>query len=220
MADLVPLEVVNQRLHEDVKRYGKIRLLEPKELLYTPDELTQKFFFVLEGRVKVYQINLIDAKEQTLFLLKSGDMCDVITLLDKKPHDNIVESIDQVKVVEFPIEIVRGWIDSDKQFNSLLFPYIAKQYREIEELALDLSFLDTSKRFLKLLTKNITSESVAERELLHNLSHEEIASLIGTVRKVLNRHIQKLKKDGIIDVSRKNIEIRDREKILNMLPQI
>ena len=220
MADLVPLEVVNQRLHEDVKRHGKIRLFEPKELLYTPDELTQKFFFVLEGRVKVYQINLIDAKEQTLFLLKSGDMCDVITLLDKKPHDNIVESIDQVKVVEFPIEIVRGWIDSDKQFNSLLFPYIAKQYREIEELALDLSFLDTSKRFLKLLTKNITSENVAERELLHNLSHEEIASLIGTVRKVLNRHIQKLKKDGIIDVSRKNIEIRDREKILNMLPQI
>jgi len=220
MADLVPLEVVNQRLHEDVKRYGKIRLFEPKELLYTPDELTQKFFFVLEGRVKVYQINFIDAREQTLFILKSGDMYDVITLLDKKPHDNIVEAIDQVKVVEFPIEIVRGWIRSDEQFNSLLFPYIAKQYREIEELALDLSFLDTSKRFLKLLTKNITSESVAERELLHNLSHEEIASLIGTVRKVLNRHIQKLKKDGIIDVSRKNIEIRDREKILNMLPQI
>jgi CRP-like cAMP-binding protein len=219
MADLMPLEVVNQRLHDDVKRYGKIETFKAKEPIYSPEEMTKKFFFVLEGRIKVYQINLIDAKEQTLYMLGSGDMYDVVTLLDGKIHENIVEAVDDVKIVTFPIEIVRVWMKNDEQFNSLIFPYIAKQYRAIEELALDLSFLDTSKRLLKLISKSLLHKSIDGENIINNLSHEEIASMIGTVRKVLNRHIQKLKKDGLIDVSRRQIEIKDREKILSLLPQ-
>ncbi len=217
MANLTPIEVVDQRLHEDVKRYGKIETFSAKSSLYTPDEMQKYFFFVLEGRIKVYQIHFEDAKEQTLMILQSGDMYDVVTLLDGQLHENILEAIDDVKIILFPIEIVRNWMHEDENFNRLLLPYLAKQMRHIEELALDLSFLDTSKRLLKLISKEL-DPSTPHSKLLHNLTHEEIASLIGTVRKVLNRHIQKLKRDGILSVSRKNIEIKDRQKLLAQLP--
>ena len=88
----------------------------------------------------------------------------------------------------------------------------------MEELALDLSFYDTTSRLLKLISKNINPKNLNKLKLLYDLPHEEIASLIGTVRKVLNRHIQKLKNDGIIDVKHKNIEIKDTQKLLDNLP--
>jgi len=50
-----------------------------------------------------------------------------------------------------------------------------------------------------------------------NLKHEDIASMIGTVRKVLSRALQKLKKDGVIELSRKNIRIKDFQKLLDKL---
>jgi CRP-like cAMP-binding protein len=218
MPTLQPIELVNQRLHHEVEKYGEVIQFEKKQLLFSPQEMQEKFFFLLEGRIKVSQVNLEDGKEQTLKILTSGDMYDVVTLLDGKVHENILEAIDNVKLIVFPIAIVRGWMKEDTQFNQLLFPYIAQQFRDMEELALDLSFYDTSKRLLKLISKNIDQEKHGKPSLIHNLPHEELAALIGTVRKVLNRHIQKLKKDGIIDVSRKNIEIKDTQKLLDNLP--
>jgi CRP-like cAMP-binding protein len=212
------MEIVNQRLHQDVEKYGKVQHFEKGDMLYTPDQMLEKFFFILQGRIKVYQVNFEDAKEQILKILTSGDMYDPITLLDKKRHDNIIEALDDVKIIVFPIEVVRGWMYHDSQFNQLIFPYIAQQFRDMEELALDLSFYDTSKRLLKLISKNAKYNKDDKLSLIHDLPHEELAALIGTVRKVLNRHIQKLKKDGIISVSRKNIEIKDSQKLLDSLP--
>jgi CRP-like cAMP-binding protein len=218
MMPVQPIELINQRLHQEVKKYGQVLQFEKKALLFSPEELQKKFFFIQEGRIKVSQINLEDGKEQTLKILTSGDMYDVVTLLDGKVHDNILEALDDVKVIVFPISVVRSWMTEDTQFNQLIFPYIAQQFRDMEELALDLSFYDTSKRLLKLISKNIPRENSPKPSLIHDLPHEELAALIGTVRKVLNRHIQKLKKDGIIDVTRKNIEIKDTQKLIDNLP--
>lgn len=219
MQNKSPIDIVQTRLHKDVEKYGEVHSFSKKEMLFTAEVMRTKFFFVLEGRIKVSQVNLEDGREQTLKILTSGDMYDVVTLLDSKVHENLLHALDEVKIIVFPIEVVREWLYTDPNFNKLLFPYIAQQFREIEELALDLSFYDTTHRLLKLISKNINHEKPPKLNLINDLPHEELASLIGTVRKVLNRHIQELKKDGIIDVKRKNLEIKDTQKLLDNLPQ-
>ncbi len=218
MSNNSPIEIVQNRLHQDVEKYGEVQIFSKGDNIGSPELMQKKFFFVLEGRIKVSQINLKDAKEQTLKISTSGDMYDVVTLLEAKIHDNLLYALDSVKIIVFPIEVVREWTHKDQSFNKLLFPYIAKQFRDMEELALDLSFYNTSERLLKLIAKNINQKNPSKLNLIHNLPHEEIASLIGTVRKVLNRHIQKLKSDGIINVTRKNIEIKNAQKLIENLP--
>ena len=218
MADIVPMQIVQSAFHQDVEKYGKAKFFSKGEMLFSPEELQEKFFFVLEGRIKVSQINLSDAKEQTLKILTTGDMYDVVTLLDGKIHENLLHALDDVRVIVFPVELVKKWMQEDPNFNKIPFPYISQQLRDMDELALDLSFYDTPNRLLKLISKNINPKNPSKLNLIHNLPHEELAALIGTVRKVLNRHIQQLKKDGIIDVTRKNIEIKDTQKLLDSLP--
>lgn len=204
MLQVLPLDIEQSTLHQDIEKYGKILHFSKGEFLFTPEEMCEKFFFVLDGRIKVSQVSLQNGQEQTLRILTFGDMCDVISLLDNKVHDKLLSTLDEVKIMVFPIEVVKRWMVENSDFNKLLFPYIAKEFRNMEELALDLSFYDTHTRLLKLIYKNI--------------NHEEIASLIGTVRKVLNRHIQTLKHDGIINVNYKNIELINTQKLLDQLP--
>jgi CRP/FNR family cyclic AMP-dependent transcriptional regulator len=213
----LPIDIEPGILHHDIEKYGRECSFSKGELLFTPEEMCKEFFFVLDGRIKVSQVNSKDAKEQTLKILTRGDMYDVITLLDHKTHDNLLYALDEVKIIVFPIDIVRTWMHKNSDFNKLLFPYIANQFRDMEEQVLDLSFYEVSQRLSKLLVKNLNNEHPGELNLIYNLPHEEIASLIGTTRKVLNRHLQVLKRDKVIDVNYKNIQIKDTQKLLNQL---
>jgi len=213
------LEVIQQELHEDIAHFGRITYIKKGEILMRPEECLEHFFIILEGRVKISQINFENGKEQILYLLSKGDMYDIISLLDGKLHENVVMALDDVKLLVFPIELFRKWIETKPSFNKLFFPYVAKQLRDVETLATDLSLYDTTTRLVKLIARNLDQEGDKQTlKLINNLSHDELASLVGTVRKVLNRNLQALKKEGLIDIKRKEIHIKDSQNLLEHLP--
>lgn len=213
------LDVIQEELHDDITRFGRVSFVKKGDTLMRPEECLEHFFVILEGRVKISQINFENGKEQILYLLSKGDMYDVVSLLDGKPHENIAMALDDVKLLVFPIELFREWIETKPSFNRLFFPYVAKQLRNVENLASDLSLYDTTTRLVKLIARNIEQEGDKQTlKLINNLSHEELANLIGTVRKVLNRNLQALKKEGLIDIKRKEIYIKDSQNLLEHLP--
>ena len=213
------LEVIEQELHEDINRFGRVSHVKKGDTLMRPEECLEHFFVLLEGRVKVSQINFETGKEQILYLLSKGDMYDVVSLLDGKEHENVAMALDDVKLLVFPIELFREWVATKPSFNKLFLPYVGKQLRSMENLASDLSLYDTTTRLVKLIARNIEQEDGKQTlKLINNLSHEELANLIGTVRKVLNRNLQALKKEGLIDIKRKEIYIKDSPNLLEHLP--
>ena len=213
------LEVIEQELHEDINRFGRVSHVKKGDTLMRPEECLEHFFVLLEGRVKVSQINFETGKEQILYLLSKGDMYDVVSLLDGKEHENVAMALDDVKLLVFPIELFREWVATKPSFNKLFLPYVGKQLRDMENLASDLSLYDTTTRLVKLIARNIEQEDGKQTlKLINNLSHEELANLIGTVRKVLNRNLQALKKEGLIDIKRKEIYIKDSQNLLEHLP--
>jgi CRP-like cAMP-binding protein len=215
------LEIIQKELHEDIERFGRIMYVKKGETLMRPEETLEYFFVILEGRVKVSQVNFENGKEQILYLLSKGDMYDVVTLLDGKEHENSVMALDDVKLLVFPIELFREWIETKPTFNKLFLPYVAKQLRDVETLATDLSLYDVTTRLIKLIARNIERKGAQQTlHLINNLSHEELASLVGTVRKVLNRNLQTLKNEGLIDIKRKEIQIKDSEQLLEHLPEV
>jgi len=53
--------------------------------------------------------------------------------------------------------------------------------------------------------------------LLHGLSNTEIAKLLGTVRHVVERHLKKLKKDGLLDAKTKTLQIDNAKALLEKI---
>lgn len=210
-------ENLDETFKIEISNYSKLLIFEKGEILFCGDELMHHFYIILSGRVKTFQLNLQNAKEQTIFILRSGDMFDAIVLLDHKPHDVMYEALDKTEVLELPIEKVREWIVTNQRFNQNFFPHLASQMRQVEELATDLTLHNTSYRLVKLLLQNIDPHNKEKYNLIHGLSHSEIAKLIGTVRHVVEKHLNELKSDGIVEINHHHLDVKNTKELIKKL---
>jgi len=180
---------------------------------------TQKYFyFVMSGKIKIFQIDFHSSKEQILYLLSRGDMFDVVSLLDGSERHYISEVLEETELIQVPLESIEQMILEDPQFRQFFYSYLAQQLRSMEELAVSLSFYDVYQRVLQLFTRFTKMDGDKPvLKVIDNLKHDDIASMVGTVRKVVNRTLQKLKSDGVIELGRKKIELKNFQKILDKL---
>ena len=180
------------------------------------EKLFFHFFIIISGRVKMYQVDDLGEKEITLFILSTNDIFDLFCLLDGCEHNVFYECLDEVKVLAAPMVEVRKWYSQNPTALRNLLPYAGKQMRMLENFASSITFTDISTRILHLLINNVNITS-NDLEKINDLSNKEIAYLIGSTRTVVNRHLQKLQKDGAIKLSRNKLEVKDLQKLKRLL---
>ena len=183
---------------------------------FTTESTLYNFYYIISGRIEISRINFETDREFIINILGPGDVFDIICLLDKKEHDVITTALDDIEVLVISIEKAREWLYKHPDFNKTLFPYLGKQLRYFEETASDMVLFDTWTRLVKLILRN-TDSHTGKQTLIHNISHDHIAKMIGSVRNVVNRHIQDLKNNQLLSVKRKNLEIDNTKKLLEEL---
>ncbi len=221
MMQIQPFNDVSRTLIDEINANGKLRTFRKGESCMQGDDTLKHFYLILKGRMKVFDINFETGREQTFFLLTRGDMFDVVTLLDGREHDVMTEAVDDLSVIELPMEKAREWLRSNPAFNQLLLPYLAGQIRSLETLSSSLSLYDTSERLMRLIIDNLDPQT-QQPTLLNNLSNSEIAKMIGSVRQVVERNLKQLQKEGIVTTGRKKLQVNNlnllKEKIGHILP--
>lgn len=181
----------------------------------------QRFYVVLEGRMELNRVNPLTGKQITLNILKEGDAYDVLTLLDGQKHDIIPLARDDLKLMSAPIDPVRDWIKQHPEFNENFMPYLSKRIRSREALITDLGLYDTPTRLARLILRYVSQENITRHSsgsgidvtLLHDLSNEELAQMISSARQVVNRHLQAMKKEGILHYENHRLIIDDLDKL-------
>jgi CRP-like cAMP-binding protein len=219
----LPMEIFGhsaEQLQREFDEHGQIVSFDKTEHMFDCDDTLRYFYIFLGGKIKIFQMNLKNAKEQTIYLMGRGDMFDTVSLLDGKVHEVMVEIIESGKALRIPIGKAREWMYDYPVFGEMILKYVARQLRQVEELATDLTLYDTQERLLKLIVQNMERKDESGQGMLDNLSHTELANLIGTVRHVVDRHIKKFKEDGIIESARKKIILKDYEKLLSRMKDL
>jgi len=177
----------------------------------------QRFYLLINGRVEIMRVNPQSGRSITLSLLGPGDGLDVVTLLNNNPHDIQPVAIDDVTLISIPIKDARDWIDRHPEFNRNFLPYLGEQMRRLEDLSSDLALYDTMTRLARLILRHIRPhhpESVDDNhtlKLIHDLHDESLARMVGSVRQVVNRHLQHWRKQGILHKKNFHTEVRELE---------
>ena len=181
----------------------------------TSSQSLKYFYVIVSGRMKVSQINPDTGRELTLFLLGPGDVFDVICLLDEQEHAVQVTALDELEAIYAPLSKVRHWIETHADFNKALLPYLGQQLRSLEELASDLTLYGTLTRLSRLILRHVIPGTPGSKlKLINDLSHEELANMIGSVRVVTNRQMQKLKQADIIHRDTTKMQIKDLHSLM------
>jgi CRP-like cAMP-binding protein len=200
-------EVEDTVLHEILEMFHSKKYLKDNYPL-TSESTMYNIYIIISGRVEISVINFDTDREYIIDILGPGDIYDVICLLDTKEHDVIATALDDMELLIAPIEVAREWIYAHPDFNKTLLPYLGKQLRYFEESATDFVLYDTWTRLVKLILRN-TDNNTGKLTLINNLSHDQIAKMIGSARNVVNRHIQDLKNSQLLSVKRKSLEINN-----------
>lgn len=178
-------------------------------------EVGSTFYLIVSGKLKVFKSNPETGREHTVFVLSNGDVFDVLSLLDTKPHDVYWEALTKLEALRIPMNQMRLWINEYPAMHKAILYYLGDRMRQLMDVATDVTLHSTLVRLAALLLKNINGET-RKLELINNLPNDEIAGLIGTTRSVVSRHIQELKRCGAISVSRKKINVKNLEVLLSI----
>lgn len=185
------------------------------ETVISPQKASDHFYLIISGRAKVSVYNPDSGREHILFLIGPGDGFDVISLLDGEWHEAVATALDDLEVLSTTVKQARRWIEQHPQFNRAFLPYLGKQMHELASQATDLSLHDTEARLSRLVLRNLVGDkSVNEIQLINDLSQETLASMIGSVRVVITRHLQKWKEQKVISGKRGNWSILDLQALL------
>lgn len=193
----------------------------PKKSIIQYSVTKESIFIILKGRVKLSKINPQNGREYIVSLLEKGDVFDIISFLDAKEHEINIESIDEIELLKTSTETARSWLNEHPEFNKNFLPYIGNRMRSLEDAGSNLALYDTITRLVKLILDNVENKSINPKgnklplKLINDLSHEALAQMIGSVRKVVNLNIQTLKKEGIIASVRGELSVKNLQKLLD-----
>jgi len=191
-----------------------------KSTTLDPDINMKYFHIILKGRLRLMQVDPATGKSLTFFLLHEGDGFDIFPLLDGKEHITQPIAVDDMVILRAPLDKVREWIKIHPNFNTAFLPYIGNRLRELESFSESIVFHDTTTRLANLILKFTEGKKDDDDDehhkvkLIHNLSHEVLAELIGTSRSVLSTQMQKLKKDSIVVGEKGSLVIKNMKKLI------
>jgi len=184
-----------------------------------PNIFQERFFLLIEGRLECMRINPETGRGITLRILGPGDGIDMVTLLNTQPHEVTPVAMDDVALISIPIHAARNWIVQHPEFNRNFLPYLGEQMRKMEDLAADLALHDTMTRLARLILRHVapdhpkSTDGRPHLKLIHDLHDEALARMMGSVRQVVNRHLQRWRKQGVLHRQNFHIEIAELESL-------
>ncbi len=177
------------------------------------------FHILIRGRIELTRIHPETGRKITLWFLGPGDGYDIISLLDGKGHDIVPVVLDDVETLTTRLETMRHWILHHPDFNRSFLPYVGRRMRDLENLSTDLALHDTITRLARLILNHVDTDLHAPAShnypvrLINDLSHDALAAMVGSVRTVVNRHLQQLKKEGAVDFHRGHLSVTNLEAL-------
>lgn len=173
------------------------------ETAVSAKQAADRVYIVVSGRAKVSVYNPENGREHILFLIGPGDGFDLISLLDGEWHGAVATALDDMEALSTTLEQARAWINQHPDFSRAFLPYLGKQMHGLADQVTDLSLYSTEARLARLILQHLVpGNSSNDISLINDLSQETLAFMIGSVRVVVTRHLQKWKQEKVISGSR------------------
>lgn len=197
---------------ESVKKFIACeKTIEKGETLLFEDEQSDYMYFVISGMVKVYKRS-VEGREQILNIASKGE-----SLNDVSTFDGGVSAANMLAMTPVHLYCVKK-----KDMYTLVTKYpkvalnaasvLAARVRRDSSLVEVLSFGQVISRLAGLILK----QAAAGAELLPHFTQQDLASMVGTSRVVVNRSLRTMEEQGAIRLQRRRIVITD-EEILKKL---
>ncbi len=168
--------------------------------LFSQGDSCKDILFLTDGSVRVYRHHE-SGQEITLYYLEPFEQCNVNlnSAFTNTPAIGTAVSESKIEGFMLPSELIKKLYVSELAYQKYVFELFASRMGGMADLVEDLRFKTMDERLLNWLkNKNTTTIQI---------THDKIASHLGTSREVISRVLKEFEHRGIVKLSRGHIEL-------------
>jgi CRP/FNR family transcriptional regulator len=161
---------------------------------------------LISGVVRVYKIGET-GREITLYRFGNGSSCILTAnaILSQKTFPAVATVEQDAEAVMIPADIFRDWVRHYDMWRDFVFELLSQRLSTVMAIVDEVAFQRMDKRVAALLLKRARSQNPLR------ITHQEIASELGSSREVISRLLEDFVNDGSIRSGRGTVEILDFE---------
>ena len=175
------------------------------------DDPGDAMYLVAAGQVKVVLI-AEDGREVILSVLGEGSFFGEMSVIDEEPRSAHVIAMEDSNLLVLRREDFHARLRQSPEVAISLLKEISRRLRRADEKIGSLVLLDVNGRVAHLLLRMADDEG-GDR-IIRKLTHHTIAQMIGSSRETVSRTMRNLVDRGIIDVTRREITLKDRRSLM------
>jgi len=161
---------------------------------------------IISGVVRVYKIGET-GREITLYRFGNGSSCILTAnaIMSQQTFPAIATVEEDAEAVMIPADVFRDWVKKHDLWRDFVFDLLSQRLSTVMTIVDEVVFQRMDKRVANFLLKR-----GEEGSILH-ITHQEIASDLGSSREVISRLLEDFISEGSIRSGRGVIEILDFE---------
>ena len=196
-----------------VCRNTEVMSYHPGQNIHSADTQCIGVLFVKSGCLRVY-IMSEEGKEVTLYRVNPGEVCILTAscVLSEITFDVYVDAEELSQVVVLNAFAFSKMIEKNIYVENFSNKMKAIRFSDVMWTMQQILFFSFDKRLAIFLYEELIKNGPIIR-----YSHMEIAKYLGSAREVVSRMLKYFENEGIVKVSRKEIEIIDKRKLMQRI---
>lgn len=185
------------------------------EYIYLPDELSDRIFFLTEGRVKIGSYG-DSGKEITKAILSDGEVFGELALIGEGKRRDFAYAMEKTSACCITVEEMRGLLKDHNSLSLFLMRILGSRVLEMEQRLESLVFKDSRSRIVEFLIELVekNGQRVGYEWVVRKfITHQEIANLTATSRQTVTTVLNELRNKELLTFNRKRLLVRDREAL-------
>jgi CRP/FNR family cyclic AMP-dependent transcriptional regulator len=212
------LDSLSDKEMEDLAKRAPDTFLEQADILYSPEDGTERLFILKKGKVQLYEIG-DDGDEITLSVVGEGNVFGEMALTGQSLHGLYVRALTPSTVVSLRRADVEYLIMIKPEVGLRLVQELAEKLHDSERRYADLVDKDVPARLATQILRLVDSEGVVSRESYRiptHYTHERLASMIGCKRVAVTRAFRKLEEGGAVKLKDRRIVVKDLDALKDL----
>lgn len=183
------------------------------EQFFVPDDLSDRIFFITEGRVKISTMN-DEGKEITKVILGKGEVFGELALVGEQRRRDWATALEKTIACVVTLDEMRSLMRERSELNLFFMRIFGARQLELERRLESLVFRDSRSRiveFLVELTRQKGERVGYEWVIRKPVTHQEIANMTATSRQTVTTTLNDLRYKKLLAFNRSRLLVRDLE---------
>lgn len=183
------------------------RAYEAGAVIFLEGDMAPGFYYVQQGWVKIVKMSP-EGREQILYFCGPGDLFGGMSVFANQPMPATAITLEPTGLWLLPRNVIQQHLAAEPTMALRVIEFMARRINELIALVTDLSLRSVTARLARLLLDEAEADLVQRQRWA---TQSELAARLGAAPDVLNRALRTLVEEGLIDLSRQQIRLLDRQ---------